>query len=121
MRLTEADLASAWRALDSAGGDADDDGVELVAVGNPHLSLTECARLAELVSAPGGPKSPDVSFVVTMGREVHAEAEAAGHIQQRVAMSLCLVTHGKQGLDTGIHATFRYKAAMLFLCGVECF
>ena len=82
MELTQSDFRMAWRLLDSAGGSdagkkATND-IELVAVGNPHLSLTECAKLAELV-ADGAPKHPDVSMVATMGREVMAQAEAAGH------------------------------------------
>ena len=83
IELTPADLAAAWRALDSAGGLADDPKIELVALGNPHLSLTECARLAQLCSGaegePAGTKHRDVSMVVTMGREVYRAAEAAGH------------------------------------------
>ena len=82
IELTQSDFRMAWRLLDSAGGgdgsDATVDDIELVAVGNPHLSLSECAKLAELVSA-GAPKHPHVSMVATMGREVMAQAEAAGH------------------------------------------
>jgi len=80
--LTAADLAVAWRSLDSGGGKSDgSDAVELVAVGNPHLSASECATLATLVSDGGADKHPDVSMVATIGRQVMAEAEEAGHIQ----------------------------------------
>eukprot|EP01052_Picozoa_sp_SAG31_P016239 SAG31_NODE_1069_length_10077_cov_2.403588_4_plen_146_part_00 len=80
MVLSKKDFASAWAALDSGSADSDNR-IELVAVGNPHLSLNECAELAELVRSSPVPKSSDVSFVATMGREVHAAAKDAGHIE----------------------------------------
>ena len=40
LELTAEGLAEAWRALDSSGQPEKSDQVELVAVGNPHLSLT---------------------------------------------------------------------------------
>ena len=83
--LTPADLAMAWRLLDSgheADASADDgDGIELVALGNPHLSVTETAALAELCAHSALPLDPSVSMVVTMGREVYDQAAAAGHVR----------------------------------------
>lgn len=40
LKLTTEGLAEAWRALDSSGQPGKSDQIELVAVGNPHLSLT---------------------------------------------------------------------------------
>ena len=40
LELTAEDLAAAWRALDSCGEPEQPDRIELVAVGNPHLSLS---------------------------------------------------------------------------------
>ena len=82
--LTAADLAAAWRALDS-GHSADraepePEPIELVAVGNPHLSLQECATLAELCDGATAALHPEVRMVVTMGRAVYEEAEAAGYV-----------------------------------------
>ena len=60
-----------------------EDSVQLVAVGNPHLSLTEVKKLAELVNtgdAPA-PKHPDVNIVATIGRQILDQAEEAGHRQ----------------------------------------
>ena len=117
--LMPADLASAWCALDSngvgtshekVGGDLSSaasadglaaksfgrDAIELVALGNPHLSLTECAALAALCAASPATensinvskgassmvkKHPGVSVVATLGREVMEQAETAGHAQ----------------------------------------
>jgi cis-L-3-hydroxyproline dehydratase len=60
------------RTLDSGGGGGalDDDRVQLVALGNPHLSTTECETLSELVTAVGLPKSPDVRVVACISRDV---------------------------------------------------
>lgn len=78
--LSTEQLAAAWRALDSGAGEGEDS-VELVAVGNPHLSLQEVRLLAEMVGGDGDSKHPGVSMVATMGRQVMAEAEAEGCVQ----------------------------------------
>lgn len=70
--LTLADLARGWEELNSAT----DGRVDLVALGNPHFSFTECARLAGLCR--GRTKHPDVAVVVTCGRAIFERARAAG-------------------------------------------
>ena len=50
----------------------------MVALGNPHFSLSEFGRLAELCE--GRTKSPDVELVVTTSRSTHARAEQAGFV-----------------------------------------
>jgi cis-L-3-hydroxyproline dehydratase len=72
VRVGAAELAQTWEELNSATGRH----TEMVALGNPHFSLTEFARLAELCD--GRTKSPDVELVVTTSRSIHAKAERAG-------------------------------------------
>lgn len=88
-KLTVGELAAVWRALDRGcvgpGGTGPrppgDEKVDLVALGNPHLSLSECARLAELCAADGGtPCSENVSVVATIGRGVLEQARGAGYV-----------------------------------------
>lgn len=67
-------LVRTWAGLDTATADR----VDLVSLGNPHFSLTECATLADLCD--GRRIADGVRLVVTCGREVHAQAEAAGHV-----------------------------------------
>jgi hypothetical protein len=67
-----AELARTWEELNSATVTRTD----MVALGNPHFSLTEFARLADLCD--GRTKSPDVELVVTTSRSIHAKAERAG-------------------------------------------
>jgi cis-L-3-hydroxyproline dehydratase len=71
-----ADLARTWAELNSATGAR----TELVALGNPHLSLTEFARLADLCD--GRTKSAGVEMVVTTSRNVQAQAEQAGLVRR---------------------------------------
>ena len=98
--LDLSDVARAYHNLDSGdpnldAGDPDsgglgsdgaasagerDDGIQLVSLGNPHFSLSECERLAELTR--GREKADGVSVVVTVGREVLGEARAAGHADE---------------------------------------
>lgn len=68
------DLRDTWRELNTATSP----GVDLVSLGNPHFSATEIASLAHLCRARR--KAAGVALVVTCGREVFAQAEAAGDV-----------------------------------------
>ena len=72
MRVGRAELALTWEELNSTAVTR----TEMVALGNPHFSLTEFARLADLCN--GRTKSPDVVLVVTTSRSTQARAEQAG-------------------------------------------
>ncbi|WP_274427234.1 cis-3-hydroxy-L-proline dehydratase [Chelativorans sp. YIM 93263] len=80
------ELRRAWRDLNTATSPE----VELVALGNPHFSLNECARLATLVR--GRTKSPDVAVVVTCGRAIYEAAVQAGHVEVAEAFGVQFVT-----------------------------
>ena len=68
------DLYQSWQELNSATSDQ----VNLVCLGNPHLSLTECATLARLCK--GRLKRPSVGVILTLGREIYEQAEQAGYV-----------------------------------------
>lgn len=72
--LTVADLLQGWRKLNTAT----DNSLQLVALGNPHLSLSEFARLAQLCR--DGRRHPRVALVLTSGREVYRQACEAGYV-----------------------------------------
>lgn len=72
--VTTDDLAHSWHELNSASSAQ----VDLVSLGNPHFSFTECATLAQLCQ--GRHKRDDVAMVVTCGRATYDKAEAAGHV-----------------------------------------
>jgi len=72
--ITTTALLHSWHELDSAA----DARVDLISLGNPHFSLSECASLAALCR--GLHKHPDVAVVVTLGRAVLEQARNAGHV-----------------------------------------
>ncbi|MBN8629230.1 MAG: DUF521 domain-containing protein [Rhodobacterales bacterium] len=74
VQVTERDLVETWEELNIARTPD----VDLVALGNPHFSLTEIAALARLCD--GRRKAEGVSLIVTCGRDVFAMAEAEGLI-----------------------------------------
>ena len=86
VRVGRADLLATWRELNTATT-AD---VDLVALGNPHFSLTECERLAALCE--GREKAADVTVTVTLGREVYDSAQAAGFVERVEAFGATFVT-----------------------------
>lgn len=80
------DLARSWRELDSS----EETAVQLISLGNPHFSLTECAKLAGLCAQRK--KDPQTALVVTMGRDVNEQARAAGYISTLEAFGALIVT-----------------------------
>lgn len=86
LQVSPADLLGSWHELNNASEPA----VELVALGNPHFSLNECARLAELCR--GRHKHAQTAVVLTCGRSIHAQAEAAGYVASLEAFGVQLVT-----------------------------
>ncbi|MCO3059509.1 DUF521 domain-containing protein, partial [Pseudomonas aeruginosa] len=86
LRVGREGLRDAWRELDSAG----ETRIDLVALGNPHFSASEFARLAALCH--GRRRHPEVALVITSSRQVVAQAEAAGHLATLRAFGARLVT-----------------------------
>ena len=89
--VTADDLRRAWAALDSG----DDEAVQLIALGNPHLSLSEWEQLATLCAAEraAGRRVHDgVRVVVTSGREVMEQARVAGHAAEAEAFGATVLS-----------------------------
>lgn len=84
--LTLDELRQAWRELDSAPGHQ----VDLVALGNPHFSETECHALAKLLQ--GRQRHPNTAIVLTLGRAVSAQAERQGDLAVLTAFGVTLIT-----------------------------
>lgn len=85
-QLTLEELRQAWRELDSAA----DHRVDLVALGNPHFSETECHALAELLR--GRQRHPATATVLTLGRAVSARAERNGDLAVLAAFGVNVIT-----------------------------
>ncbi|KAL6912882.1 hypothetical protein FSHL1_010565 [Fusarium sambucinum] len=71
------DLVNCWDKLNSAPMNQP---IDLVSLGNPHFSLSEIRKLAELCR--GRRKAASVAVVVTCGRSIYKLAEQAGYISQ---------------------------------------
>lgn len=80
------DLLVSWRELNSAR----DNRVEVVSLGNPHFSLSEFARLAQLCR--DRVKHPEVVLAITCGRAVLEQARDAGYIDVIETFGATLVT-----------------------------
>eukprot|EP00941_MAST-03F_sp_MAST-3F-sp1_P005302 g5302.t1 len=93
--LSAADLANVWDILDGSSesnhANSNSDVVDLVAFGNPHLSITECALLAALCK-DGPKKHVDVNVVATLGRDVHRIAEERGYVSELEKFGLQFIT-----------------------------
>jgi cis-L-3-hydroxyproline dehydratase len=76
VKLSRQELAETWAELNIAQTPE----VDLVALGNPHFSLTEIRALAGLCE--GRQLATGVRLVVTCGRDVFARARAAGLIDR---------------------------------------
>jgi predicted aconitase/predicted aconitase with swiveling domain len=86
LSITPLDLLASWKELNSAR----DPQVRMISLGNPHFSLSEFARLAELCR--GRRKHPDVVLAITCGRAVLEQARAAGHLTVLDAFGATLIT-----------------------------
>jgi predicted aconitase/predicted aconitase with swiveling domain len=84
--LTLDELRQAWRELDSAV----DHRVDLVALGNPHFSETECRALAKLLL--GRQRHQATAIVLTLGRAVSARAERNGDLGILKAFGVNVIT-----------------------------
>lgn len=69
--ITPADLAQVWWDFNAAG-----DQIDLVAIGSPHASLSECRKLADLMDSHHC--NLKTTTIVTIGRDVLSAATAEG-------------------------------------------
>lgn len=71
------DLVWCWDKLNSA---SENETVDLISLGNPHFSVKEIAKLAELCQ--GQIKKDSVTVIVTCGRSSYGLAHQAGLVEQ---------------------------------------
>lgn len=69
--ITGADLRREWRHFND-GPEA----IDLVAIGSPHASLAECRALLRALA--GRARHPGTGVILTLGRDMAAQAEAEG-------------------------------------------
>ncbi|GGC84637.1 hypothetical protein GCM10007216_14170 [Thalassobacillus devorans] len=71
-KVTMEELQNTWRELNTAN----DQKIDLIAFGNPHFSISECWKLADICR--GKRKHPDVNVLITTSRYVYEEARKQG-------------------------------------------
>ena len=76
-KLSFEDLLSTYDALDSSAANAK---IDLVALGNPHLSLSECETLAKIVTKLKSKRNDSTRIMACMSRKLYSEANERGHI-----------------------------------------
>jgi predicted aconitase len=86
VEISSEDLLQSWCELDSAP----DRSVDLVSLGNPHFSFSECEKLAALCR--GRTKHKDVSVVVTSGRATHDKVREGGVLSELERFGVQFVT-----------------------------
>lgn len=69
------ELAEVWEKLSSARSRE----VDVIAVGSPHFSLEECAKLAHLIQTNGG--TARIPFLITTSQHVYNEALHKGWVE----------------------------------------
>jgi predicted aconitase len=77
--ISVSQLEETLQTLDSGGTESDEE-VKLIALGNPHLSTSECELLADLVQSVGLPKRPDIRLIACISRDIY-EAASKRHLE----------------------------------------
>ncbi|CEI68410.1 hypothetical protein FVEN_g5428 [Fusarium venenatum] len=86
-KVKPSDLVNCWDKLNSAPMNQP---IDLVSLGNPHFSLSEIRKLAELCRRRR--KAASVAVVVTCGRSIYKLAEQAGYIRQLEEFGVQILT-----------------------------
>ncbi len=84
--VSKSDLAETWRVLNRSKHQQ----IDLIALGNPHFSITEFERLAALCA--GTKKHDAVQVIVTCGRDVQEEARAHGTLAKLQDFGVTILT-----------------------------
>ena len=82
IKVDKPDLLESWNELNSATSEK----VDVVCLGNPHFSATECATLARLCD--GRSIHKDVDVIVTLGRDAYRTATENGSVATLTAFGV---------------------------------
>lgn len=84
--VTTESLLESYKELNTATTTA----VDMICLGNPHFSIHECERLADLCE--GKTKHPQVRIIITLGRDVHDAAGNRGYVKRLESFGVEFVT-----------------------------
>ena len=84
-KITREHLATLWKDFNTA-----DIKVDLVAIGSPHASLSECRNFVKFFD--GKSCSPNVKTIITVGRDVLSEVKEEGILEELKAAGIQVVS-----------------------------
>lgn len=87
LEITIDQVRTAYASLDGGAGESEGDDtlstqIDLIALGNPHLSLTELQHLATMIGSDNRPKNDNVRVIATLSRYIESKGEELGFIKQ---------------------------------------
>lgn len=74
-KIDSADMVKAWKALNT-----NQEPIDLIALGSPHLSFDECVKFSTLMKGKSIAKG--VSVILTVGRDILSDLEAQGTLAE---------------------------------------
>ena len=84
-KITREHLATLWKDFNTA-----DIKVDLVAIGSPHASLSECRNFVKFFD--GKSCSPNVKTIITVGRDVLSEVKEEGILEELKAAGIQVIS-----------------------------
>ena len=84
-KITREHLATLWKDFNTA-----DTKVDLVAIGSPHASLSECRNFVKFFD--GKSCSPNVKTIITVGRDVLSEVKEEGILEELKAAGIQVIS-----------------------------
>lgn len=92
LEITVDQVQEAFTSLNGASKSTDenDDGhddstsqeVDLIALGNPHLSISELKQVTEMIYSDERPKNDQVRMIITLGRYVEDKGKELGYVEK---------------------------------------
>ena len=80
VEVTVDNVCDAYETLDS--GKNEDGKIDLVALGNPHLSIDELERLVKLSNVDERPIKDDVKVIATLSRHIQEKGDKLGYVKK---------------------------------------
>jgi len=88
VQLTKNDICEALDVLDNILKTGTSEEVNLISLGNPHLSIDELQTLVGLIGSESVKRDSNVRFIGTLSRHVHDEGKKLGHIDKLEAFGM---------------------------------
>lgn len=100
--ITKEELHETWKRFSTN----EEDSIEMIVMGSPHYTLTECKELADLVK--GKKKHSNIDFLITTSSCVYSQAKEEGYINvinefgARFSTDVCLCMLNEQMINESV-------------------